>query len=69
RALLQPKAAPSRGALVPVTVEPAAITLSGAANEPGPGSIEIELPHARLTVRGRVDLDALHTVLALLRAR
>lgn len=69
RALLQPKAAPSRGALVPVTVEPTAITLNRAATESSPGAIEIELPHARLTVRGRVDLDALHTVLALLRTR
>ena len=33
------------------------------------GSIDIQLPRARLLVRGQVDLDVLQTVLAALRSR
>ncbi len=34
-----------------------------------PGAIEIEIRNVRVTVHGRVDLDALHTILAVLRPR
>lgn len=69
RDLLQPKAPAARNALLPVTVEPAPLLIGAPTTESGPGAIEIELPHARLTVRGHVDLDALQTVLALLHTR
>lgn len=69
RDLLRLKSPATRNALVPVTVEPAPIMIGAPTSESSPGAIEIELPHARLTLRGRVDLDALHTVLAVLRTR
>jgi len=69
RKLLRPKVPERLDALLPVTVEPAPITIGASADESCPGAIEIEVPNARLTVRGRVDLDALQTILAVLRPR
>ena len=69
RDLLRPKVPASRSALLPITVAPAPMMMSAPIAESCPGAIEIELRNARLTVRGRVDLDALHTILAVLRPR
>jgi len=69
RDLLRPKAPASRSALLPITIEPAPILLGAPNTQSCPSAIEIEFPNARLTVRGRVDLDALQTVLAVLRPR
>jgi transposase len=69
RTLLRPTAPDPRSALLPVTVEPAPIIIGAPTAEPCPGAIEIEVLNARGTVRGRVDLDALQTVLAILRSR
>lgn len=69
RDLLRPKAAATRNALLPVTVEPTPILIGAPSTESCAGAIEIELQHARLTLRGRIDLDALQTVLAVLRPR
>ena len=69
RDLLRPKAPVTRNALLPVTVEPAPILLGPPTTESCRGAIEIELPNARLTVRGQVDLDALQTILVVLRPR
>lgn len=69
RDLLRPKAPATRNALLPVTVEPAPILVGAPTSESCPSAIEIELPNARLTVRGQVDLDALQTVLAVLHRR
>ncbi len=69
RDLLRPIAPSTRNALLPVTVEPGPMMIGAPTAEPCPGAIEIELPSARLCVRGRVDLDALHTILAVLRPR
>lgn len=69
RDLLRPKAPAARNALLPVTVEPAPIMVGAPTTELCPGAIEIEFPNARLTIRGRVDLDALQTILAILRPR
>ena len=69
RDLLRPIAPATRNALLPVIVEPAPIMIGAPANESCSGAIEIELRNARLTVRGRVDLDALQTILAVLRPR
>ena len=59
---------PAPTALIPIAVvpEPVASTLPAAERS---NAIEIELPRARITVRGAVDLDALQTVLAALRPR
>ena len=68
RKLLRPKPAVGELQILPVTIsreaEPAQ-TLQAAAE----GSIDIQLPKARLLVRGQVDLDVLQTVLAALRSR
>ena len=69
RDLQRPKAPATRNALLPVTVEPAPIMIGTPTTEPCPGAIEIEFSNARLTVRGQVDLDALQTILAVLRPR
>lgn len=69
RNLLPAKTATRRDTLLPVTVEPASMTLDVLTAESYPGAIEIEVPNARLTLRGRVDLDALQTVLAVLLPR
>lgn len=69
RDLLRPKAPAPRNVLLPVSVEPAPIMIGTPTTEPCPGAIEIELPNARLTVCGQVDLDALQTILAVLRPR
>lgn len=70
RQLLRPEPAVTQGsALLPVTVDPAPTPVAVPAMDVCPGAIEIELPRARLTVRGRVDLDALQTILAVLRSR
>jgi transposase len=52
--------------LLPVTITPEPLP-----DQPLPveGCIEIEFPRARLSVRGRVDLDVLQKVLTTLRAR
>jgi transposase len=69
RALLRAKAAATRNTLLAVSVEPTPIMIVPPATEPCPDAIEIELLNARLTVRGRVDLDALQTILAVLHRR
>lgn len=69
RDLLRPRASATPNALLPVTVEPAPIMIGAPTNESCSGAIEIELRNARLTIRGRVDLDALQTILAVLRPR
>ena len=69
RNLMRPTATAPRSALLPVTVEPAPTMIGAPAKESCSGAIEIELRNARLTVRGRVDLDALQTILAVLRPR
>ncbi len=69
RDLLRPKAPATRGALLPVTVESAPIMIGAPVTESCPGAIEIEFANARLSVRGRVCLDALQTILAVLRPR
>ena len=69
RDLLRLKSTATRNALVPVTVEPAPIMIAAPTTESCPGAIEIELPNVRLTVRGQVDLDALQTILVVLRPR
>jgi transposase len=69
RNLLRPTTQAPRSALLPVTVQSAPIMIGAPTAESCAGAIEIELPNARLTVRGRVDLDALQTVLAVLRPR
>lgn len=60
--------APTPTTLMPITVvpEPVASTLQEVEMT---NAIEIELPRARITVRGAVDLDALQTVFAALRPR
>lgn len=58
RALLRGQASATRSKLLAVTVEPTQIMIDPPTIEPCPGAIEIELPNARLTVRGRVDHDA-----------
>lgn len=57
--------------LVPVTViAEAALSIEPVrAALATPGSLKIELPRARIEVVGRVDLDALQAVLAVLRPR
>ena len=69
RDLLRLKSPATASALLPVTVESGAILAGTPTTEPCPGAIEIELSNARLTVRGQVDLDALQTILAVLRPR
>jgi transposase len=70
RKLLQPNPIPLQGStLLPVTVAPTPMPTAVPAMENYPGAIDIELPRARLTIRGRVDPDALQTVLAVLRPR
>ena len=69
RDLLRPKSPATRNTLLPVTVEPTPILIGAPTNASCPGAIEIELPNARLTVRGQVDLDALQTILSVLRPR
>lgn len=69
RDLLRPKASATRNALIPVAIEPTPIQIGAASAESCAGTIEIELQHARLTLRGCIDLDALQTVLAVLRPR
>ena len=69
RNLLPPKALAPRNTLLPVTVEPAPVAIVAPTAESCPGAIEIEFRNARLTVRGRVCLDALQTILAVLRPR
>ena len=53
-------------ALIPVTIIP---DMPSPDDDRSPGRITIELGRARVSVCGRVDLDALHTILALLRPR
>lgn len=70
RKLLRQEPAVTPGsALLPVTVNPAPTPIAVPAMDVCSGAIEIELPRARLTVRGRGDLEALQTVLAVLRSR
>ena len=69
RDLLRSNVPTPRNTLVPVTVDEPPILIGDPRTESCLGAIEIELQHARLTVRGRVDLDALQTVLAILRPR
>lgn len=69
RNLLRSKAPATRSELLPVSVDSTPITLGVPTTESCSGVIEVELQHARLTVRGRVDLDTLQTVLAALRPR
>lgn len=59
---------PKLPTLMPITVvpEPVASTLR---EVEAASAIEIELPRARITPRGTVDLDTLQTVLAALRTR
>jgi len=68
RKLLRPKAAVGEPLILPVTIgreaEPAQTVLAGP-----DGRIDIQFPRARLSVRGRVDLDVLQTVLTSLRQR
>lgn len=62
---------PHGGALIPIAVVPDGpmpIEPVRAATE-SMGSLKIELPRARIEVIGRVDLDALQAVLAVLRPR
>jgi transposase len=54
-------------ALIPVTIVPDIPTPP--VDDPSPGRITIELGRARVSLCGRVDLDALHTILSLLRPR
>ena len=51
---------------VTITPEPASIPDVPSTQE---GSIDIQFPRTRVSVRGRVDLDVLQTVLATLRQR
>jgi transposase len=61
----------AREALIPIAVVPDARTpIEPVRAVPEPmGSLKIELPRARIEVIGRVDLDALQAVLAVLRPR
>ncbi len=61
---------PATGAplMLPVTLDTEPVPVSAMPATPE-GSIDIQLPRARLSVRGRVDLDVLQTVLASLRQR
>ena len=54
--------------LIPVTVVPDEPAPSSMDDSP-PGRIDIELGRTRVSIAGRVDLDVLHTVLAMLRPR
>lgn len=60
--------APASATLVPITIIPEPVASTLPATETA-NTIEIELPRARVTIRGAVDLDALQTVLAALRPR
>lgn len=57
-----------RPQMLPVTItpEPASMPDAPSAQE---GSIDIQFPRTRVSVRGRVDLNVLQTVLATLRQR
>ena len=69
REFLRPKAPATPNTLLPVTIDRRAPEIRAPTAESCPGAIEIELPNARLTVRGQVDLDTLQTILAVLRPR
>lgn len=64
----QKSLAPTPATLVPITIVPEPVASTLPATEAA-NTIEIELPRARVTIRGAVDLDALQTVLAALRPR
>jgi hypothetical protein len=54
--------------MLPVMITPEPASMPGAPSGQE-GSIDIQLSCARVSVRGRVDLDVLQTVLATLRQR
>ena len=54
--------------MLPVTITPEPASMPDAPSEQE-GSIDIQFSRARVSVRGRVDLDVLQTVLATLRQR
>ena len=61
---------PSSNALIPIEVRADPVIAVAASDDTDlVGVIDIQLSSARLTVRGRVDLDALQTVLMVLRPR
>mgnify|MGYP003381900877 FL=1 len=68
RQLLAAVAVVAQPQMLPVTItpEPASIPDVPSTQE---GSIDIQFPRTRVSVRGRVDLDVLQTVLATLRQR
>lgn len=68
RQLLATKAGVTQPQMLPVTItpEPASMPDAPSAQE---GSIDIQFSRARVSVRGRVDLDVLQTVLSTLRQR
>jgi hypothetical protein len=66
RKLLMPKPPVGEPLILPVALTPEPVHGIPAGPE---GSIDIQLPRARLLVRGQVDLDVLQTVLASLRQR
>lgn len=69
RILGNAKATDGKG-LIPIAVIPdRTISTASPGNTGETGAIEIHLAGARLTLRGRVDLDALQTVLMVLRPR
>ena len=61
---------PGGEALIPIALIPdRAISIASPGDSAETGVIDIHLAGARLTLRGRVDLDALQTVLMVLRPR
>ena len=68
RKLLRPKETVGEPLILPVTITREADPAQTRQVAPD-GSIDIQFPRARLSVRGRVDLDVLQTVLASLRQR
>lgn len=62
------QSAGTSSALIPVTIAPD-IPTRPPTDDPSSGRIDIELGRARISLCGRVDLDALHTVLSMFRPR
>lgn len=68
RQLLAAVAVVAQQQMLPVTTTPDPASMQDAPSAPE-GSIDIQFPRARVSVRGQVDLDVLQTVLATLRQR
>lgn len=68
RQLLATNGVVTQARMLPVTMVPEATSMPDAPSAQD-GSIDIQFSRARVSVRGRVDLDVLQTVLATLRPR